>query len=923
MAETIAIGFDVDQSQLQSTIDLMEKLGQIDSKTAATYRAESEKTRAALGKGLNETSQSFGKLDTAIKNVGVNAKVALAFDKSKEVLKTAESMVSLRQQMKAAVNETATLAAKYGELDSRTIAAAKNAANLKERFSDVNKQIAALNPEAKFTAFSQLGGVLAGAFQTATGALQAFGVESETATKLAQQFQGAINIAAGLNQLTGLKDALSNVKAALGLSTTATVAATVANEGLAVSEGAAAVGAEGAAVATKSFTAALLSNPITAALVAIAALAGAYILLSDNAKDAEASIEDLNDQIDINTKLSEINQRVAEKTANSLSSQLEILKAQGASEDDIIKKEIELNALRERNARRQVILNESEIQSLEDRAAALAGNTDLSSEEYKKQSDVLFKRIDDLKNTNRGLKNEQESYRNDTLVKEAQFGKDQQDLIKENAKKQHELNLQKIQEETDLQFKLREIGISLINDEFEKRRQLLVLNFDKEIDVYAKKLEEKKITLEKFNIIFNKLNEQLQKNTDDINLDEIKSSAEAEKTLREKNLNEILAVIDNQNKSLETEEINGILERLKSKQAALKSQGFSEIEIARQSNIFIEEELKKSNVNRLKDDIETLEKKEAEIKSSGGSIVEIESQIAAKRIELNKETNKQIVDADAGAAQKRQDLALSIIDGFEKAGEIAAELFSIETAYAEAALERDRNMLDKRLEFLDEEDAANKDALDRRNIGERDFKEQEKKNLALRKAANDEFRKKEAEAKRKADVAERIQALFSIALNTAKNIVAQPGPLGALIPYWVGIGIVQAAAVIAKPLPTYFKGTTNLQRGMNPVGQDTIPIMAHEGEAIIPTDKNRMYKNTIEAVYHERVPSTIMESFVLNYNRGEHTERQTTVVNIDHKALAKEIGSELSYRLRGRDAVDIANLADLAALMVVNDGRRR
>ena len=325
-AENIVISFDTDTTKLESTISLLEKLGQIDKKTADEFKVASDKYKQSLN-GIGDTAaRGFDKLNKEIKNVGTTLASGVVLDKSKEVVKTISSVISLREQIKKATAQTAEFAAKFGELDSRTIAAAKNAANLKERFSDAQKTIAALNPEAKFTAFTQLGSVMAGAFQVATGALQAFGVESETATKLAQQFQGALNIASGLNQLTNLKDALSNVKAALGITTVAakslddstisiaestkdynaglnvlkntndTYKLTLdkikqAKKDLVVANTEEAASAEGAAVTTKSFTAALLTNPVFIAIAAVAALASAYVFLKEDIKDTSDELK--------------------------------------------------------------------------------------------------------------------------------------------------------------------------------------------------------------------------------------------------------------------------------------------------------------------------------------------------------------------------------------------------------------------------------------------------------------------------------------------------------------------------------------------------------------------------------------------------------------------------------------------------------
>ncbi|MBK9526727.1 MAG: hypothetical protein IPO39_18940 [Bacteroidetes bacterium] len=47
-AENIVITFDTDTTSLESTIALMEKLGQVDKKTADEFRAASEKYKQSF-----------------------------------------------------------------------------------------------------------------------------------------------------------------------------------------------------------------------------------------------------------------------------------------------------------------------------------------------------------------------------------------------------------------------------------------------------------------------------------------------------------------------------------------------------------------------------------------------------------------------------------------------------------------------------------------------------------------------------------------------------------------------------------------------------------------------------------------------------------------------------------------------------------
>jgi hypothetical protein len=111
---------------------------------------------------------------------------------------------------------------------------------------------------------------------------------------------------------------------------------------------------------------------------------------------------------------------------------------------------------------------------------------------------------------------------------------------------------------------------------------------------------------------------------------------------------------------------------------------------------------------------------------------------------------------------------------------------------------------------------------------------------------NEKFAKKEKEIKQKQAKQDKEQALFNAAIDIATGIakaLAQGGvagiATGALV---AAAGAVQIAAIESRPVPKFFKGTEYLDRGSNPSGIDTIPILANEGERIVPTEINKKLK---------------------------------------------------------------------------------
>jgi hypothetical protein len=76
-------------------------------------------------------------------------------------------------------------------------------------------------------------------------------------------------------------------------------------------------------------------------------------------------------------------------------------------------------------------------------------------------------------------------------------------------------------------------------------------------------------------------------------------------------------------------------------------------------------------------------------------------------------------------------------------------------------------------------------------------------------------------------------------------------------------GALQIGIIAAQPNPyKFFEGTDYLQLGGNPKGKDTIPVMAHEGEAIIPTKKNLQYPGLAKSWIDGSLDKYIHKQFV-------------------------------------------------------------
>ncbi len=244
--ENILIKFTADTSGITKSIDELQKMGKV---------TEDDAKKLAMLEGIAE-----GVAD-ALKEAGVDAK-----NLNKQVTESVNSGKSLRTQFSEAKNEAVKLSKEFGAFSKEAREAAKRAALIKDEIADLNANLDALNPEAKLNAFVNLGQGIQGAFQVATGALQVFGVENERITKLAQQFQGVLNLTQGINSVLQLKDVYTQLRLVLGVTT----------------------------AAQSGLNAAMLANPFVLVATAVAGLVAALIILENKTEEYAITEEQLN-----------------------------------------------------------------------------------------------------------------------------------------------------------------------------------------------------------------------------------------------------------------------------------------------------------------------------------------------------------------------------------------------------------------------------------------------------------------------------------------------------------------------------------------------------------------------------------------------------------------------------------------------------
>lgn len=131
-------------------------------------------------------------------------------------------------------------------------------------------------------------------------------------------------------------------------------------------------------------------------------------------------------------------------------------------------------------------------------------------------------------------------------------------------------------------------------------------------------------------------------------------------------------------------------------------------------------------------------------------------------------------------------------------------------------------------------------------------------------AKKNEIMAEQFEVSRGSQIIQATMAAAQAALNAFTStalIFAPAAPAAAAAA--AAFGALQIGIIAAQPNPyKFFDGTDYLQLGGNPKGKDTIPVMAHEGEAIIPTSKNLQYPGLAKSWIDGSLDSYIHKQFV-------------------------------------------------------------
>lgn len=235
---------------------------------------------------------------------------------------------SLKAQLREAQNEVNQLAEKFGATSAEAVKAAKRAAELKDAIGDAKDLTDSFNPDAKFNALTRsIGGAMDG-FSAFQGSLGLIGVESQDVEKMILKVQSAMALSQGLQGLLEAKDSFKQLGAVISQTAIGQKALTVAQIA--------------GASAMKVLNTVMKANPIFLIIGGVTALIGAFKYFTSSTETAEKANEKLNVSLERQLQLTEM---LANESKRRNDKALELLEAEGASEQELHLKKLDNMAI--------------------------------------------------------------------------------------------------------------------------------------------------------------------------------------------------------------------------------------------------------------------------------------------------------------------------------------------------------------------------------------------------------------------------------------------------------------------------------------------------------------------------------------------------------------------------------------------------
>lgn len=171
----------------------------------------------------------------------------------------------------------------------------------------------------------------------------------------------------------------------------------------------------------------------------------------------------------------------------------------------------------------------------------------------------------------------------------------------------------------------------------------------------------------------------------------------------------------------------------------------------------------------------------------------------------------------------------------------------------------------------------------------------------------EKYAKKKAEIQRKAAITEKIGAIFSIAIDTAKGVANAMSKVATipLVPWIIAQGAIQAAIVAAKPIPKYAKGTRSSTGGLAIVGEQGRELiispsgqmrLSGDGAELTALERKSTIYNAGETAAILRAASGMKQKGNDNLAERRHKELISAIQNKETIILKTGVGNSIEKR---------------------------
>jgi hypothetical protein len=256
---------------------------------------------------------------------------------------TEQAVTSLKNELRKAQAEVASLSDKFGATSKEAIEAAKRAADLKDRIGDAKALTDTFNPDAKFRALTQSLSGAAGGLSAVTGAMGLLGTESEDVEAAILKVQSAMAISQGIQAVGESIDSFKQLGAVIKDAGIFQKANTVITAIAATVQKLFTGAVDTTATSFKGLKAAIVSTGIGALVVGLGYLISKIMESSDATEELTDKQKRLNDELEYTKKLTDDTAKSIDYYTNI---DLANAKKRGASEKELLK--IQLDALEQK-----------------------------------------------------------------------------------------------------------------------------------------------------------------------------------------------------------------------------------------------------------------------------------------------------------------------------------------------------------------------------------------------------------------------------------------------------------------------------------------------------------------------------------------------------------------------------------------------